>query len=96
MTGTVADIDKHDSGRGPERKWWRNTGLMAWGGAAACLAMVLAALVIDRFGNSFTILAIPAGRFVAAIVIPPAMAALVFLHAGRQEVADRKADLSEY
>jgi uncharacterized membrane protein YfcA len=69
--------------------------MLAWAATALCAILTAGAMTIGQFSGSYTILAIPAGLFVVTVLLPVIFAALVFLHASRQELADRKSGLSE-
>lgn len=76
------------------RKWWQMTALLAWAGMAICFALAIVAIVLENRSRAFTVLGIPAGTFAATVIIPAILVGVVFAHAARQEVVNRRSGQS--
>lgn len=71
------------------RSLWQVTSLFAWAGVATGVVLAAAALALQYLAGSYTILAVPVGLFAGVVIVPAALIGLVFVHASRQEAADR-------
>ncbi|GIL01740.1 MAG: hypothetical protein BroJett030_16390 [Alphaproteobacteria bacterium] len=72
-------------------RWWQRSGILAWAAAGMALLLAAGAVVAAHHAGAYRVLAMPLGIFIAIVVAPAFLAALVFAHAVRQEALDRQA-----
>jgi putative solute:sodium symporter small subunit len=80
-----------DSGEGT---WWRKTQQRALATVGGAILLSLAALAADRDAGP-QLFGMPAGAFVAAVLLPFAILIAVFVFVARQRALDRRFDVAE-
>lgn len=65
--------------------WWLRTRASAWLGAALCLFIGIGLLVLAMKASLPAILGIPGNLFVATLIVPGALVALVLASTGLQD-----------
>lgn len=79
--------------RNPQ-KWWQMTRFLALAGSGLAVLVTVAMLAVERWLGSRSMLAIPAGEFVAVFILPAALIVFVFLAADLQDRIDRHCEMS--
>ena len=73
---------------------WPVRSAIAWVGAGICLIIAIVGAMAGSGTGSATILSIPAGQFVAVLLVPALLAGIVFLAGAVHERLARNRDTS--
>jgi len=76
------------------RGWWNRTRALAWAGAAISAVIAIICVIAQISLTGATIFAIPLGLFLATIILPMALAGIVFTAAKLQALTDRLPETS--